>query len=193
MPSHDFVGHIHLSYFLEVKFISTFENTLCWYICHLLVMTGHSEAVLSVQFSPDSRHLASGSGDTTVRFWDIYTQTPLFTCSGRILNFIFSHDINLYRWYSLSLFHTSHFKVKLHFSFLLVGCFYCLIILRCLARSRILPVLCSSRKFLIGLLVRLEKLILKCELAEQDIKIGYYASHGRQMANNLWVEAKMEN
>lgn len=43
---------------------------------------GHSEAVLSVQFSPDSTKLASGSGDTTVRFWDIYTQTPLFTCTG---------------------------------------------------------------------------------------------------------------
>ena len=33
----------------------------------------------------------------------------------------------------------------------------------------------------------------KSELAEQDIKIGYYALHGHQMANNLWVEAKMEN
>lgn len=44
--------------------------------------SGHSEAVLSVAFSPDSRQLASGSGDTTVRFWDIYTQTPLHTCTG---------------------------------------------------------------------------------------------------------------
>jgi ribosome assembly protein 4 len=45
-------------------------------------IAGHAEAVLSVAFSPDSRQLASGSGDTTVRFWDIYTQTPLFTCYG---------------------------------------------------------------------------------------------------------------
>lgn len=43
---------------------------------------GHAEAVLSVSFSPDGRQLASGSGDTTVRFWDIGTQTPHFTCSG---------------------------------------------------------------------------------------------------------------
>jgi WD40 repeat protein len=28
--------------------------------------------------------LASGSGDTTVRFWDICTQTPLFTCTGKV-------------------------------------------------------------------------------------------------------------
>ena len=35
--------------------------------------------MLAVQFSPDGRHLASGSGDTTVRFWDLATQTPLRT------------------------------------------------------------------------------------------------------------------
>eukprot|EP00058_Branchiostoma_floridae_P026366 XP_002611857.1 hypothetical protein BRAFLDRAFT_83119 [Branchiostoma floridae] len=43
---------------------------------------GHSEAVISVAFSPSGRFLASGSGDTTVRFWDIYTETPKFTCKG---------------------------------------------------------------------------------------------------------------
>ncbi|KAK0082007.1 hypothetical protein PV325_011239 [Microctonus aethiopoides] len=43
---------------------------------------GHKEAVISVAFSPDGKYLASGSGDTTVRFWDIHTQTPHFTCSG---------------------------------------------------------------------------------------------------------------
>ncbi|RZF33966.1 hypothetical protein LSTR_LSTR012086 [Laodelphax striatellus] len=45
-------------------------------------LPGHSEAVISVAFSPDSKHLASGSGDTTVRFWDIMTQTPRHTCQG---------------------------------------------------------------------------------------------------------------
>lgn len=45
-------------------------------------LPGHAEAVVSVAFSPDSRHLASGSGDTTVRFWDIMTQTPAHTCQG---------------------------------------------------------------------------------------------------------------
>lgn len=43
---------------------------------------GHAEAVISVSFSPDGKHLASGSGDTTVRFWDIDTQSPLHTCKG---------------------------------------------------------------------------------------------------------------
>ncbi|XP_066587087.1 notchless protein homolog 1 [Prorops nasuta] len=45
-------------------------------------LEGHKEAVISVAFSPDGKHLASGSGDTTVRFWDIHTQTPYMTCEG---------------------------------------------------------------------------------------------------------------
>ena len=28
------------------------------------------------------RHLASGSGDTTVRFWDLSTETPDHVCKG---------------------------------------------------------------------------------------------------------------
>jgi len=43
---------------------------------------GHAEAILTVQFSPDGKRLASGSGDTTVRFWDISTQLPEFTCKA---------------------------------------------------------------------------------------------------------------
>ncbi|KAJ1811906.1 ribosome assembly [Coemansia sp. RSA 2598] len=45
-------------------------------------LTGHTEAVLSVSFSPDGSQLASGSGDTTVRIWDLATETPRFTCKG---------------------------------------------------------------------------------------------------------------
>ncbi|KAI8474530.1 MAG: putative Notchless [Monoraphidium minutum] len=45
-------------------------------------MPGHSEAVLSVNFSPDGKRLASGSGDTTVRLWDLNTQLPHCECKG---------------------------------------------------------------------------------------------------------------
>jgi len=45
-------------------------------------MSGHGEAIVSASFSPDGTGLASGSGDSTVRFWDISTKTPTHTCSG---------------------------------------------------------------------------------------------------------------
>ena len=45
-------------------------------------MPGHAEAVISASFSSNGQLLASGSGDTTVRFWDISTQTPTKTCKG---------------------------------------------------------------------------------------------------------------
>lgn len=38
------------------------------------------DTVLSCSSSP--RYLASGSGDTTVRFWDLSTETPQFTAKG---------------------------------------------------------------------------------------------------------------
>ncbi|XP_071042313.1 notchless protein homolog 1 [Parasteatoda tepidariorum] len=43
---------------------------------------GHAEAVISASFSPDGRYLASGSGDTTVRLWDVNTETPQYTCKA---------------------------------------------------------------------------------------------------------------
>ncbi|CAG8491779.1 7743_t:CDS:2 [Ambispora leptoticha] len=45
-------------------------------------LSGHSEAILTVSFSPDGSQLATGSGDTTVRIWDLNTETAHFTCSG---------------------------------------------------------------------------------------------------------------
>ncbi|RWS17797.1 notchless protein 1-like protein [Dinothrombium tinctorium] len=45
-------------------------------------LTGHAEAIISAKFSADGKRLASGSGDKTVRFWDINTETPHFTCEG---------------------------------------------------------------------------------------------------------------
>ncbi|KAJ3094570.1 hypothetical protein HDU97_007900 [Phlyctochytrium planicorne] len=45
-------------------------------------LSGHTEAVLCVSFSPDSTKLASGSGDMTIRIWDLNTSTPQFTLEG---------------------------------------------------------------------------------------------------------------
>ncbi|CAF2323947.1 unnamed protein product [Brassica rapa subsp. trilocularis] len=58
-------------------------------------IAGHAEAVLCVSFSPDGKQLASVSGDTTVRLWDLNTETPLFTCKGHknwVLSIAWSPD-----------------------------------------------------------------------------------------------------
>ncbi|KAJ3075323.1 hypothetical protein HDU98_008571 [Podochytrium sp. JEL0797] len=45
-------------------------------------LNGHTEAVLVVSFSPDGTMLATGSGDTTIRIWDLNTETPKHTLTG---------------------------------------------------------------------------------------------------------------
>lgn len=45
-------------------------------------LQGHGQPVLHVAFSPTGSCLASGSGDTTVRLWDLSTETPKHTCAA---------------------------------------------------------------------------------------------------------------
>ena len=42
-------------------------------------LPGHAEALLSSSFSPDGNVLATGSGDHTVRLWDVHTEMPRAT------------------------------------------------------------------------------------------------------------------
>jgi ribosome assembly protein 4 len=58
-------------------------------------LSGHTEAVICLAFSPDCQRLASGSGDTTVRLWDLNTELPMHTCqghSGWVLSVAWSPD-----------------------------------------------------------------------------------------------------
>lgn len=66
----------------RIFFLCKLFYTYTLYVLKIFILTGHKEAVISVAFSPDGKHLASGSGDATVRLWDIYTQTPHHTCEG---------------------------------------------------------------------------------------------------------------
>ena len=61
----------------------------------IALLTGHSEIVASVAFSPDGSTLASGSSYTTVRLWDAVTGAHLHTLEGKsegTLSVVFSPD-----------------------------------------------------------------------------------------------------
>ncbi|SCM01435.1 ribosome assembly protein 4, putative [Plasmodium chabaudi chabaudi] len=69
----------------KVKKISNCNSTL----------PGHTNSILCLAFSPNSSHLATGSGDNTVRLWDINTQTPIATLKDHtdwVLSVLFSPD-----------------------------------------------------------------------------------------------------
>ena len=43
-------------------------------------LTGHSDFVRSVAYSPDGKHIVSGSFDNTVKVWDSQTGTEVSHC-----------------------------------------------------------------------------------------------------------------
>jgi len=42
-----------------------------WSKLETLTLKGHGKLVISVSFSPDGKRIVSGSGDKTVKIWDI--------------------------------------------------------------------------------------------------------------------------
>ncbi|KAF9459295.1 WD-repeat protein [Collybia nuda] len=47
-------------------------------------LSGHTSPILCASFSPTGNLLATGSGDTTARLWDLNTETPSHTLQGHI-------------------------------------------------------------------------------------------------------------
>lgn len=61
----------------------------------LVIQTGHASLVNSIAFSPDGKLMASGSGDDTVRLWDVGTGLQIKSFSGHtgyIMSVVFSPD-----------------------------------------------------------------------------------------------------
>src|SRR5258707_14444269 len=61
----------------------------------LVLQSGHSSVVLSVSYSPDGRWLASASGDSTIKLWDVDTGRSFRTLTGHlgtVLELAFSPD-----------------------------------------------------------------------------------------------------
>jgi WD40 repeat protein len=71
----------------------SWKNATC-----IKTLTGHSQSVRSVAFSPNSHILASGSDDKTIKLWDISTRREIATLkghSGYVTSVVFSPDGNI--------------------------------------------------------------------------------------------------
>lgn len=56
----------------------------CYRNGHLFIHTGHSSPILCASFSPTGNLLATGSGDTAARLWDLNTETPSHVLTGHV-------------------------------------------------------------------------------------------------------------
>ena len=55
-------------------------------------LTGHTDEIMSVAFSPDGHTLASGSADTTVRSWPTPLDATVTTLCSKVTSNISHHD-----------------------------------------------------------------------------------------------------
>ena len=51
-----------------------------------MVLDGHVEAIFSISFSPNGYQIATGSGDDTIRIWDMRSLKALYTIPAHLSN-----------------------------------------------------------------------------------------------------------
>ena len=61
------------------------SNMESWSMCSLYKLTGHSNGVKSVVFSPNGEYLASGSWDKTIGVWRVSSGERIKTLLGHSL------------------------------------------------------------------------------------------------------------
>ena len=89
---------------ISMQFLKLFQKTAIvkmgkmehWSKKFFLILAGHDEWVTSVAFSPDGKHIVSGSRDNTVRVWDAQTgqsvMDPLKGHNNFVTSVAFSPD-----------------------------------------------------------------------------------------------------
>ncbi len=97
-----YVRHRAIAFSPDGRFLarSTSNGVLLWYAgrTYKTALTGHADDVTSIAFSYDSRTLASGSVDTTVRLWNVNTDENKATFAGHtdsVMSVAFSPDGSL--------------------------------------------------------------------------------------------------
>ena len=86
-------------FFANAHMRGTNGSVWLWYagLIRKSILEGHSDNVSALAFSPDSRTLATGSFDDTIRLWDVETDAHKFTLTGHtgsIKSVAFSPDGN---------------------------------------------------------------------------------------------------
>ena len=77
------VGYVYFDSIFNQTKLDFLTPRLSWKHATLFAnLSGHSSSVFSVAFSPDSKTLASGSNDKTIKLWDVETTQNIATLTG---------------------------------------------------------------------------------------------------------------